>query len=313
MNSPIDSRQLRAFVSLAKHGSFTLAAKELFLTQSAVSHSLRALEEDLGCRLFDRMGKKILLTLAGEQLRPHAEEILAQMQQARKGLKKLANWGQSRLKICASTTACQYILPGVLREFQKTFPNVQLAIEPGDTKEAVELLEQKDIDCAICLEPDREERFQFHPLFSDELMFLVGAEHPWARLGRVERGEISLQNYVLYNKGTYTFELIERYFRSEGTVLNTVIELRSMDAIKELVKLGLGISILAPWVAEKELAEGSLSSFPLGKRKLKRQWGVLHWRNQNLPLALTQFVEMCARACANFGASKTAAPTAYVS
>ena len=74
MNSPIDSRQLRAFVSLARHGSFTTAAKELFLTQSAVSHSLRALEEDLGCRLFDRMGKKILLTLAGEQLLPHAHE-----------------------------------------------------------------------------------------------------------------------------------------------------------------------------------------------------------------------------------------------
>src|SRR5687767_9623378 len=104
MNSPIDSRQLRAFVALARHGSFTLAAKELFLTQSAVSHSLRALEEDLGCRLFDRMGKKILLTLAGEQLLPHAKNILSQMQQARNGLQKLANWGQSRLRVCASTT-----------------------------------------------------------------------------------------------------------------------------------------------------------------------------------------------------------------
>jgi LysR family transcriptional regulator, low CO2-responsive transcriptional regulator len=300
MSSPIDSRQLRAFVSLAKHGSFTLAAKELFLTQSAVSHSLRALEEDMACRLFDRMGKKILLTLAGEQLLPHAQEILAQMQQARNSLQKLVNWGQSRLRICASTTACQYILPSVLREFQKSFPNVQVAIEPGDTKQAVELLSQKDIDCAVCLEPDREERFDFRPLFSDELMFMVGADHVWARQGKVERNEIAQQNYVLYNKGTYTFELIERYFRAERIALNTVIELRSMDAIKEMVKLGLGISILAPWVAEKELAEGSLSSLPLGKRKLKRQWGVLHWRNPNLPLAQTQFMEMCSRACARF-------------
>lgn len=300
MNNPIDSRQLRAFVSLAKHGSFTLAARELFLTQSAVSHSLRALEEDLGCRLFDRMGKKILLTLAGEQLLPHAREVLAGMQRARNSLQKLANWGQSRLRICASTTACQYILPGVLREFQKSFPNVQIAIEPGDTRQAQELLSQKDIDCALCLEPEREERFDFRPLFSDELFFLVGSDHPWARSGKVEREEISLQNYVLYNKGTYTFELIEKYFRTEGIALNTVIELRSMEAIKELVKIGLGISILAPWVAEKELAERSLCGFPLGKRKLKRQWGILHWRNDNLPLAQTQFTEMCSRACARF-------------
>ena len=300
MKNPIDSRQLRAFVSLARHGSFTVAAKELCLTQSAVSHSMRALEEDLGCRLFDRMGKKILLTLAGEHLLLHADEILKRMEKARAGVTKLSEWGQSRLRVCASTTACQYILPAVLRDFQKTFPKVQLNIEPGDTNEAVDLLEQKNIDCAICLEPEREERFEFRPLFADELLFLVGADHPWAKEGRVERSEIPKQNYVLYNKGTYTFGLIEKYFRDEQIALNTVIELRSMEAIKELVKVGIGISILAPWVAEKEIAERSLSAFPLGKRKLKRQWGVLHWRNQNLPLPLTQFMEACARACLKF-------------
>lgn len=300
MNNPIDSRQLRAFVSLAKHGSFTVAAKELCLTQSAVSHSMRALEEDLGCRLFDRLGKKILLSLAGEQLLPHADEILKQMEKARAGVTKLSQWGQTRLRVAASTTACQYILPGVLRDFQKMFPNVQLSIEPGDTSYAIDLLDQKEIDCAICLEPEREERFEFRPLFSDELLFLVGADHPWAKQGRVERNEIPNQNYVLYNKGTYTFELIERYFRNEQISFNTVIELRSMEAIKELVKVGIGISILAPWVAEKEIADRSLSAFPLGKRKLKRQWGVLHWRNPNLPLPLTQFMEACSRACLRF-------------
>ncbi len=261
---------------------------------------MRALEEDLGCRLFDRLGKKILLSLAGEQLLPHAEEILKQMEKARTGVTKLSQWGQSRLRVCASTTACQYILPSVLRDFQKTFPKVQLSIEPGDTNYAVDLLDQKEIDCAICLEPEREERFEFRPLFSDELLFLVGAEHPWAKQGRVERNDIPNQNYVLYNKGTYTFELIERYFRNEQVSLNTVIELRSMEAIKELVKVGIGISILAPWVAEKEIADRSLSAFPLGKRKLKRQWGVLHWRNPNLPLPLTQFMEACSRACQRF-------------
>ena len=202
--------------------------------------------------------------------------------------------------MCASTTACQYILPGVLRDFQKTFPKVQLNIEPGDTNEALDLLEQKQIDCAICLEPPGEDRFEFRPLFSDELLFIVGADHPWAVNRRVERNEIPDQNYVLYNKGTYTFALIEKYFRDEQITLNTVIELRSMEAIKELVKVGVGISILAPWVAEKEIAEGSLSAFPLWKKKLKRQWGVLHWRNPNLPLPLTQFIESCSRASGKF-------------
>ena len=300
MNNPIDSRQLRAFVSLARHGSFTVAAKDLCLTQSAVSHSVRALEEELDCRLFDRLGKKILLSLAGEHLLPHAEEILKQMEKARTGITKLSEWGQSRLRICASATACQHILPSVLREFQKTFPKVQLSIEPGDTREALEMLDQKKIDCAICLEDEFEERFEFRRLFADELLFVVGADHPWAKHGRVNPGEIADQKYVLYSKATRTFDLIESYFSAEQISLNTIVELRSMEAIKELVKIGIGISILAPWVAEKELADGSLCAFPLGRRKLKRQWGVLHWRNPNLPLPLTQFFEACRRACARF-------------
>jgi LysR family transcriptional regulator, low CO2-responsive transcriptional regulator len=297
MKNPIDSRQLRAFLSLAKHGSFTVAAKELSLTQSAVSHSMRALEEDLGCRLFDRMGKTILLTLAGEQLLPHAEEILKRMEMVRVGVHKLSQWGQSRLRVCASPTACQYILPGVLRDFQKTFPKVQVTIESGDTHQAMDLLTEKKVDCAICLEPERQERFTFKPLFTDELMFVVSVDHPWAKIGRVERDDIAAQKYVLYNKGTYTFGLIEKYFLAESIELNTVIELRNMEAIKEFVKLGLGTSILAPWVVAKEIRERVLCAFPLGRRKLQRQWGVLHWSDPNLPLVQTHFVEICKRAC----------------
>src|SRR5437762_11872801 len=117
MNQPVDSRQLRAFVTLARAGSFTLAAKELYLSQSAVSHSMKALEQEVGCRLLDRMGKKVLLTQAGETLLHHAEKILQEMNTARSALEQLGKWGRDRLRIGTSTTACQYILPAVLREF----------------------------------------------------------------------------------------------------------------------------------------------------------------------------------------------------
>src|SRR5436190_3457039 len=119
MTQPLDTRQLRAFVTLARRGSFTQAARELHLSQSAVSHSMKALEQDLGCRLFDRMSKKVLLTQAGEQLLSHADRILREMRAARESIAHLGRWGQTRLRIAASTTACQYVLPEVLREFQK--------------------------------------------------------------------------------------------------------------------------------------------------------------------------------------------------
>src|SRR5688572_7925898 len=105
MSSPIDSRQLRAFISLARTSSFTMAARELFLSQSAVSHSMKALEADVGCRLFDRMGKKVFLTQAGEQLLHHARKIFSEMEAARISLEHLGRWGQGRLRIGASTTA----------------------------------------------------------------------------------------------------------------------------------------------------------------------------------------------------------------
>jgi DNA-binding transcriptional LysR family regulator len=98
---------------------------------------------------------------------------------------------------------------------------------------------------------------------------------------------------VLYNKGSYTFRLIEQYFREENMVLNTVIELGSMDAIKEFVKLGLGASIIAPWIAARELQEKSVVTLSLGKRKLTRIWGIAHWRNRRLTLAEETFMALC--------------------
>ena len=301
MTHPIDSRQLRAFAALSRTGSFTLAAKEMFLSQSAVSHSMKALETDVGCRLFDRVGKKVLLTQAGEALLHHTEKILQEMAAARAGLEQLGKWGVGRLRIGASPTACQYILPAVLREFKESFPKCRIAIEPGDTLEAIESVRENRIDLAITLEPRNEDQFEFHPLFTDELTFIVGAMHPWARDGHVVRSDIPKQSYVLYNTKSYTFRMVRDYFNQEDMVLNTVIELGSMEAIKELVKLGLGVSILSPWIAQKELLEKSLVALPLGRRKMKRNWGVIHWRGRRLSLAEETFLGLCKAATADLG------------
>jgi LysR family transcriptional regulator, low CO2-responsive transcriptional regulator len=293
MTQPLDTRQLRAFVTLARRGSFTNAAKELHLSQSAVSHSMKALEQDLGCRLFDRMSKKVLLTQAGEQLLHHADKILLEMAAARDSLNQLGKWGRGRLRIGASTTACQYILPGILSEFKKSYPHAMISVEPGDTREALDLLQKSHVDLVLALEPKRDADFEFIALFEDEMQFVLSPSHPWAQSGSVVREEIPKQQYVLYNKKSFTFELVEEYFRAEDMVLNAVMEFGSMEAIKELVKLGLGVSILAPWIARKELESGELVALPLGRRKLKRTWGLLYWRERRLTLAEETFVNLC--------------------
>ena len=301
MSQPIDSRQLRAFASLARVGSFTLAAKELHLTQSAISHSMKALENEMGCRLLDKMGKKVVLTEAGEALLVHVERILTEMGLARAQLDQLGKWGQSRLRLGASATACQHILPTVLREFRESFPQCAISIEPGDTPDMIAALRDRRIDLAVNLEPRRDEPLEFRPLFTDELAFVVSPLHSWARQGRVDRSEIARQHYILYGKRSYTSEMIELYFREEDIVLHSSIDLGSIDAIKELVKLGLGLSILAPWTCRKEIEDRSLVSLPLGKRKLRRRWGVLHWRGRRLSLAEETFVGLCEQVAERLG------------
>jgi DNA-binding transcriptional LysR family regulator len=292
-NDPLDTRQLLAFLQLSRTASFTGAARALHLSQSAVSHSIKALEETVGCRLFDRLGKRAVLTQAGEQLLHHVEKILREMTAARQSLLRLGKWGQGRLRIGASPTACQYIIPSVLREFRESFPDHQISLQPGDTPVILEALREDRLDLAVALEPRRAEDIETHALFEDELQFIVAPTHPWATARKAVRDDIARQNYLLYHRTSQTFRMVDDYFRSERMVLKTVMELGSMEAIKELVKLGLGISILAPWIVQAELAEGALVTVPLGRRKLARRWSLLQVRGRPLGLAGGTFLGLC--------------------
>jgi len=292
-NNVFDTRQLTAFATLARTGSFTRAAQELFLTQSAISHAIKALEEQAGCRLVERAGRRVALTQSGEQFLRHVDKILGEMKAARRGLDELTRWGHGRLRIGASTTACQYILPTVLREFKQSFPKCVITIDPGDHARQMELLLNNRIDLALMLEPESAKELAFVPLFADEMRFLVAPAHAWARAGRVAREGFEEETLILYNHTSYTFRLVQEYFRGEELPLTNILELGSMEAIKELVKIGLGVGVLAPWVAMRELESGALLSLPLGKRKLKRQWGVGYMRSRRLSLGEETFVGLC--------------------
>lgn len=293
MEALLDSKQLRAYLCLARTGSFTGAARELGLSQSAVSHAMKALEGEVGCRLLDKVGKKVLLTQAGEQLIFHAEKILREMTLARQGLTRLGTWGQLKLRVAATSSICQNLLPPVIREFREGFPKCTLTVDTADNPALQEILRSQRVDLAVGLQPQRDSPTDFLPLFEDELLFLLHPLHPWALAGRVDRTTILRQSYIFYRRASSTTRMALDYFHAEGLSLPMPMECGSMEAIKELLKTGLGVGILPPWIARKELAEGSLVTLPLGRRKLRRQWGVLHWRERRLSLAEETFVTLC--------------------
>ena len=293
MNPPLDTRQLRAFHQAAQTGSFTRAAEQLHLTQSAISHSIRSLEDELGCRLFFRQGKKAFLTPHGRELTTHCEAIFSRFDQARAALGALDQSPRGRLRIGTTTAAAQYILPTVLREFKESFPLYSIAVLPGETPEAVGRLQSAEIDLAVCLRPTDTSGVTCRPMFSDEVRFLVSPLHPWAHT-RPRSGDLRTESFIVSSRKSYTFELVAAYFLRHNARLASPIELGSSDAIKELVKLGLGVGVMAEWTASREIAEGSLVSVPLPKGRIRREWVVAWAEGRPLTLPERTFVGLCA-------------------
>jgi DNA-binding transcriptional LysR family regulator len=293
MSDVIDSRQLLAFVTLLEMGSFTAAAREMGLTQSAVTHSIHALERDLGCRLLDRLGKRITATQAGEALQQHALTVLSTMRRARLELTHLGQWGNGRLRVAATATVCQHIIPAVIREFRESFPNWNIQIEPLDTPDGISALRERRVDICVGLEPDPQPDLTFRKHASDELSFIVHPLHPWAGTGAAEPGQIATQSYILYGKRSLTAGIVTRYFAAQGITLKSMIELANTQAILELVALGLGVGILAGWVIQESLTRGILKSIPLGRKKLRRSWGCTILKGRRLSLAEETFCGLC--------------------
>ncbi len=286
---PIDSRQLLSFVTVARTRSFTQAGKELALSQSAVSHAVKALEDELGQSFLDRNGKKIQITPAGEHLLHYAEKILADMSVARVSLDQRTTWGTSRLRVGTNGHFCSALVPGILRSFLKEFPGWPVSVKTGDTRQCVDWLDQNVIDVAIAVAPSRAEAVQLTPLFTDEVMWIVSPNHPWAQTGSAVDEDLESQNYICNNAGSYTSQLLKKYFERDGIRLKSSLEVSSLDAIKEMVRADAGITALATWAVNKELEENSLVAVPLGKRKLKRNWCLLRSPDRKPNLAEEMF------------------------
>lgn len=300
-NRLFDSRQLLAFVTVARLGSFTQTAKELSLTQSAISHAIKTLEEDTGCLLVERASKRAVLTQAGELFLQHAERSLAAMGSARDELDALSAWGHGRLRIGASVTSCQYILPTVLREFRQCFPKCAITIESGDQGRLIGLLEGSQIDVAIMPEAKRHRELDFNLLFEDELRLALPPVHPWAGSGRIPKDGFKEETLILYTHGTHTSRVTFEHLHSERLQAGTVIELGSMEAIKGLVRVGLGLGVLAPWVMRSELEAGLLRSLPLGRHPLRRRWGTVRLKGRRQSLAEEVFTGLCKTVTECFG------------
>ncbi len=288
----LDSRQIEAFVVLCSTGSFTETAKILFLTQSAVSHSMKSLEEELGCQLFRRQGKKFSITEAGDRLLRFARPYLAEMQSIHEELSGFEKFGSGRIRLGASSQACRFLLPPILSKFKLGHPHCRFEVKAEDTPKCLEMLNLGEIDLAITLEPIKSSEIDFVPCFSDELRLVVHPDHQWAKRGKVDWSEAASENFILYNRSSYTFRIFYDYLDDKGIKLSSYMEISSPEATKELIKVGMGVSILPTWAVEEERDRGELKSLSLGSPKLTRTWGISVRKGRKLNKAERIFIQI---------------------
>lgn len=288
-----DLRQLRAFVAVAEEGSFTLAARRIFVTQSAVSHSLRTLEEQLSCRLLDRSGKKVVVTSEGELLLKRCRRIIYELEQAGRDLDGLRRWGQTRIRIGAPHTLCHFLIPSVIREFRDCFPRCEPIIEAGDTPALLDRLAASELDLVVGLKPRGRGDEGYRPMFKDRLAFLVSPFHPWAQETNAEARSVEDHQFIIYAKATETHRLIEEWLEQHGGRCRKPLVLGDMQAIKEMAKLGIGIGVVAPWVAAREIEDGSLKVVSGTGPDIQREWGVFHSPKREPSLVEEAFIGLC--------------------
>ena len=289
---PFDTRQLQAFDVLCSTGSFTETAKRLFLTQSAVSHSMKALEEETSCQLFRRQGKKVCLTEAGDRLLRFARPFLLEMDAVRSELAGFEKFGAGRIRLGASQQACRFFLPPMLSQFKEQFPQCRFEVKAEDTPKCLQMLTMGEVDLAITLEPIKMTDIEFVPCLTDELRMVIPVEHRWSKDRNVDWEELLKENFILYNRESYTFRILNDYLDAEDIKLSSFMEINSPEAAKELIKVGMGVGIMADWAVEKEAREGQLISLPLGQKKLLRTWGISVRKGRKLNKAERIFMKI---------------------
>jgi DNA-binding transcriptional LysR family regulator len=280
---------LHAFVEVADRASFSNAAEALFITQPAVSKRVAQLESELGVRLFDRIGRRISLTGAGETLLPRARRLINDARELKRAVSDLSGDVRGRLVMGTSHHIGLHRLPVPLKHFTERYPEVELDIRFMDSEAACRAVETGDLELAVVtLPPDQPANLRLDLIWYDPLAFMVGLEHPLADRERLALAELMAYPAVLPGSTTYTRGVLERSVRSIGVTLNVAMTTNYLETLHMLVATGLGWSLLPATVLDEKVHE-----LKVEEMRLSRQLGAVTHLKRSLSNAGTEMIRIC--------------------
>ena len=255
--------QLRAFYYTANSGSITRAADRLFITQPAVSLQIKALETQCGVLLFHRTKKTLQLTESGKRLYQVAIKIFSLVGEAERILSEESEFISDPLRIGSTKTLVRHFLAAYISRFRKAFPKIQIQVDEGSSEEMVKSLLENRNDLAIVGRLPYHEQLKAVPFIQDELVLLAAPGHPLCSKENVCIEDLKGENLILREKGSGTRRVIDRVFEEKNFFYSAFIETGNVDFLKEMVRTGNGVTMLARMGADRDLASGNLIALPL--------------------------------------------------
>ncbi|WP_455217259.1 LysR family transcriptional regulator [Kaarinaea lacus] len=278
-------RQMQVFTSVARHLSFTQAAKDLHLSQPAVSMQVKQLEDQVGLPLFEQIGKQIYLTEAGQEIFHYSRAIQQLLLEAEEVVDELKGAHRGRLTISVASTA-NYFVPTLLGIFHQRFPDVTVSLDVTNRKTLLQQLNENEVDLVVMGQPPVEMDLEAGTFMENPLVVIAPPDHPLAQEKNIPMARMEDEVFLTRERGSGTRGAIERFFTQHGVHLTTGMEIASNEAIKQSVQAGLGLGLLSRDTLEMELALNKLVILDVEDFPIVRHWYVMHRKGKRLsPIA----------------------------
>lgn len=284
--------QLITFATVAEHGNISHAAQALHLSQPAVSGQLKLLQEAFGEPLYQRAGRGVRLTAAGEQLLAHAERLRDTFRQAQALREAMRGLERGTLRIGASTTPASYLLPYLIADFHRQYPDVLVTTSHGNTAEIVAALDSVDI-ALIEGPPGHELPLGTHttPWHEDEIVAIVPRGHPLAGTHKQPLAALGAYPLVLRESGSGGRQVVERAFARDGVAMRVALEIAGVEGVKEAVRAGMGIGFVSAMSIRHE--DGALQRLQVHPQALLRRFSILMPHAATPSRAAARFLALC--------------------
>lgn len=282
----ITLRQMRVFAAVARYRSFTKAARELHLTQPAISQQIKLLEIEVGLPLLEHVGRQIHLTAAGDELLRYASQVTELLREAGESLAAMRGLKRGVLKLGAVSTA-KYFAPSLLSAFAPAYPEVTIRFTVGNREEIIQQLAANETDLVIMGRPPRELITIAEPFAKHPLVVIASPNHPLAGKRRFPLERLGSENFIIREEGSGTRASMEHVFSKRGVPIRAIMEVSSNETIKQAVMAGMGIGFISIHTVGLELAAGKLVMLNVTGLPLIRDWYVIHMRDKRLsPIAV---------------------------